>query len=130
MEPFLQRTAQTAAAAESQRFQCRSREHPQVGKGCRRNTTKHTATHTGTHTPQTKFKLKVPWAQRKCSCANKEAKNAEETCAGWQRVQGGARLLQRHGRTQLSLKKAVLREKETATSGSQDWKLRDAASEN
>lgn len=59
MEPFLQRTAQTAAAAESQWFHCRSRKHPQLGKGCWRNTTKHTATHTYTH-PQTEFKLKVP----------------------------------------------------------------------
>lgn len=60
MEPFLQRTAQTAAAAASQWFHCRSRKHPQVGKGYWRNTTKHTATHTYTQHPQTKCKLKVP----------------------------------------------------------------------
>lgn len=62
-------------------------------------------------------------------CANKEAENAEETWARWQRVQGWA-MLQIHGRTRLSLKKAVLREKETTTRSSQDLKLRDAASEN
>lgn len=59
----------------------------------------------------------------------KKPKTQRKPGQGGKRVQGWA-MVQIHGRTRLSLKKAVLREKETAASSSQDLKLRDAASEN
>ena len=81
---FLQRTAQTAAAADSQWFHFRSRKHPRMVKTAKetpQNTEQHTHTHTHTHTPKQNLTPKSQNAGGSIHVSIKKPKGSETF--GW-----------------------------------------------